>query len=347
MSPFAIIGDYDKGHRYINSHPMLKLLPLKWAENMIPKTKARLTDIIYDNVYEKELGYIIDVPGFFIDEDKLKDKDRAKLIDDIIYLLQRNNIPTLVFPLWRKYLTYEDKYYLEENSIIVLDGSLLRLTSLIATVEKLLGILKVKQNEMEVGIWGADNSVGQLWVEFLAPFLNFLTIGGNDIKSLERLSNKTLYDTGLSCQVTSDPNQCFINKDMIILCSIPQEWNFFNKNRIVIFSSSLSHEYFAIRQKPLSGMLIESGWILLNWNLNLPKEIKPWNNIGALEANLFTVDNLYRDILLNYPMNLKSIQKVKEILKKYGVTYKGMVSNNEIITYDGFRKYYFGNYLDK
>lgn len=347
VSPFAIVGDYDRGHRYIKSHPILKLLPLKWAERMIPKTKVRLTDIIYDNEYEKKLGYIIDVPGFFIDEDKLKDKDRAKLIEDIIRLLQINNIQVLVFPLWRKYLTLEEKFYLEENSIILLDGSLLRLVSLIATVEKLFGILKAKQSEMEVGIWGADSNIGQLWVEFLAPFLNYLTIGGNDIKSLERLSNKTLYDTGLSCQVTLDPNQCLINKDIIILCSIPQEGNFFGKNRIVIFSSSLSNEYFVIEQKYQSGILIESGWILLNWDLKLPKETKAWNKIGALEANLFTVDNLYRDILLNYPMSLNTIQKVKEILKKYGVIYKGMISNNEIMTYDGFRRYYFRNYLDK
>ena len=133
---------------------MLRLLPFKWAENMIPKTKARLTDIIYDNVYEKELGYIIDVPGFFINEDKLTGMDKAKLMENIISILQKNHIQVLVFPLWRQYLASEDKFYLKENSIILLDGGLLRLISLIITVEKLLGILKAKQSEMDVGIWG-------------------------------------------------------------------------------------------------------------------------------------------------------------------------------------------------
>jgi len=347
VSRFAIIGDYDGGHRYINSHPMLRLLPFKWAEKMIPKTKARITDIIYDKEHQKELGYIIDVPGFFINEDKLTGMDKAKLMENIISILQKNHIQVLVFPLWRQYLASEDKFYLKENSIILLDGGLLRLISLIISVEKLLGILKAKQSEMDVGIWGADNNIGRLWVEFLAPFLNFLTIGGEDIKSLERLSNKTLYDTGLSCQVTLDPNQCLVNKDMIILCSIPQGWDIFDKNKIVIFSCGLSQDYFSIHQKCLSGILIESGWFLLNWDLKLPKEIKPWNEIGALEAKLFVVDDLYQDILLNYQINLKNLQKVKEILMKYGVNFKGMVSNNRNITYDGFRKLYFGNCLDK
>ena len=347
MSRFAIIGDHDRGHRYIKSHSILRLLPLKWSEKMIPQTKARLTDIIYDKEYKKELGYIIDVPSFFTNEDKLTDVKRAKLMENIISILKKNHIQVLVFPLWRKYLTSDDKEYLEENSIILLDGSLLRLVSLIGTVEKLLRILNTKQSELKVGIWGADNNIGRLWVEFLAPYLNFLTIGGKDVKNLEKLGNKTLYDTGLSCQITKEPNQCFINKDMIVLCSTPQEWAIFDEKKIVIFSYGLSHEYFIIQQKCLSGILIESGWILSHWDLKLPKEIKPWNEIGALEANLFIMDDLYRDILLNYAMNLKNIRKVEEILMKYGGDYKGMVSNNKILTYDGFRKFYFGNHLDK
>jgi hypothetical protein len=346
---FAIIGDYDRGHRYIKSHSILRLLPIKWAENMIAKTKVRITDTIYDN-NEKELGYIIDVPGFFIHGDKLIDLDQRRIMINLVHVLEKNHIQTLVFPLWRKFISPEEKSYLEDNSIVLLDGSWIRLVSLVDVVERLLGILKSKLVQMEIGIWGADNSIGQLWAEVLAPFLNYLVIGGNDIKALERLSNKILYETGLSCQITTDPDPCLANKHMIILSSTPDGWYNFNGNRIIIFSCSLSHEYFiiqeTIQEKAFSGILIESGWPSLNQVLNSSNTLKPWDKIGILEANLFIKDKSYQDVLMNYPLNKMSIKKIKEILRTHGINCKAIVSNNKILTYDGFRKVYFRNCLD-
>ena len=198
---------------------------------MIAKTKVRITDTIYDN-NEKELGYIIDVPGFFIHGDKLIDLDQRRIMINLVHVLEKNHIQTPCVSLWRKFISPR-KSYLEDNSIVLLDGLIGWFLS--GCSRKAVRILKSKLVQMEIGIWGADNSIGQLWAEVLAPFLNYLVIGGNDIKALERLSNKILYETGLSCQITTDPDPCLANKHMIILSSTPDGWYNFNGNRIIIF----------------------------------------------------------------------------------------------------------------
>ena len=121
MKRFAIIGDYDRGHRYIKSHSILRLLPIKWAENMIAKTKVRITDTIYDN-NEKELGYIIDVPGFFIHGDKLIDLDQRRIMINLVHVLEKSHTNTCVSFMEKIYIS-GGKSYLEDNSIVLLDGS--------------------------------------------------------------------------------------------------------------------------------------------------------------------------------------------------------------------------------
>ena len=129
MERFAIIGGQDQAHGYVKNHPLLRLLPINLAKSMIPKAKSRFTDTLYIKDSEEELGYVLYVPGFFVDEDKHIDLDRTRIIDNLIDEMINRDIQILVFPLWRKCLTIEEKHYIEERSIILLDGGLIRLVS--------------------------------------------------------------------------------------------------------------------------------------------------------------------------------------------------------------------------
>ena len=348
MEQFAIIGGQDQGYRYIKDHPLLRLLPIKWAESMIPTTKARFTEPIYTRDGQNKLGYILYVPGFFVEQDKLTDLDRTKILNNLIDVLMSRDIGILVFPLWRKFLSIEEKNYLEENAIMLLDGGLIRLVSLMDTVERLLATLKAKPHELEVGIWGVDHIVGQLWAEFLSPRLNNLVIGGYDVKILEELSDKILYDTGLSCQITTNPNQCLDKKSMAILCSIPEGWDNLGHSRITILSYyDLGYEELMDGNHNSKSIFIESGLPSIPKKLKVSNLLDPWDEIGALEASLFIMDEPFRNLLLNSSLNMENMDKLKEILMKYEASSVGMISNNEILSYNGFRKLYFGNFLDK
>jgi len=347
VEQFALIGDYDRGHRYIKAHPLLRLLPVRWAETIMPKTKARITDIIFKKNNKNELGYIVDVPGFFVEEDKHKNLNRGAILDSLVEVLHKNQIRILLFPLWRKYMSLDEKRYLEDNSIILLDGSFTRLITLMSTMKKLLSILRAKPNEVEIGVWGADNRIGQLWVEFLAPHINYLVIGGHDTRALEQLNSRILYDTGLSCQITWDPNQCLDNKLIAILASFPQEWEIPDSSRIILLSCELSDEYLRIEKKDVGCIFIESGWIYLDPDFHISNDLNPWDRISILEASLFIEDKSYCNIVTNQTLSMKSMENLEEILMKHSSGSIGMVTNNRILTYDGFRRAYFRNCLDK
>lgn len=357
MERFAIVGGQDQVHRYIKNHPLLRLLPTSLAKSIIPKAKSRFTNILYKKDSEEELGYVLYVPGFFVGEDKCADLDRTKVIDNLVYELQNKDIRILVFPLWREFLTVEERDYIEGNSIILLDGGLIRLVSLMDTIERLFAILKTKLHELEVGIWGADSIVGQLWVEFLSPSLNNLIIGGSNLKELERLSNKILYKTGLSSQITLDINQCLNNKSIAILCSIPEdsipedsilEDSIFeggdrpNHSRIMVLSYYGSEYGRLIYQNWNAGSIyIESGLPSIPDELKISSTLNPWDEIGSLEAVLFIMDESFRNLLLNSSLNMENINKIKEVFVKYGIGSTGMISNDDVLSYNGFRKRYF------
>ncbi len=347
MERFALVGVHEQIDRYIETHPLLRLLPIGWAKFIIPKGKAIFTETIYKKGCQDELGYMLYVPGFHVKQGKYEESHRIKVIQNLIDVLATREIKVLVFPLWRRYLSIEEKNYLEENSITLLDGGIIRLISLLDTVQRLFAMLRATPNEMEVGIWGADNIVGKLWTEFLAPHLNNLVIGGNDIHALEELSNEILYNTGLSCQITSKPHYCLKNKSMIILTSFPEGWEKPEFSRLTVLSYGLGKESCSIYEADSKGIFIGSGFPSIPENLQTSIDLSPWDQVGILEATLFIMEEPFRRLLENSPLTMDNIKKIKEILKRYGITSAGMISKNSFLSYDGFRRAYFGNFLDK
>jgi hypothetical protein len=346
MEQFVLIGMPDEGHRYIKGHPLLKLLPVKWARAMIPKTKVKLTEIIYDKDNRHQLGYILDVPGFFIDWDKHENSDRIRIINSLIGLLRAKGIRILVFPLWREVISMEEKEYLEEF-ITILDGGLIKLISLVDTVEKLLAILNVKPHEIEIGIWGADNAIGRVWTELLAPRVNYLAIGGQTKEILVELGNNIFHETGLSCHISTDPNLCLNNKSMAILCTIHKIREAPHNTCIIISSSGTSIASLSMGENNGSTLFIESGWFSLPQTMVPANNLGVWELMGITEAILFIRDRSYRDYLMEKSLTLDNLRVIKEIIEKSGIKFSGMISNGKILSYDGFRRLYFGKHLDK
>lgn len=348
MEQFALIGMEGSESRYILSHPVLRFLPTKWAKALIPKAQARFTENIYREDIEDERGYIVDVPEFFLKGDKLSGIERVRILDNLMDTLESKEIKILVFPLWRDFITLEEKLYLEENSIVLLDGSVIRLVSLMSVVERLFTIIKAKPNEVEVSIWGADNRVGQVWARLLGPRLNYLGLGGQDGRVLEELSNEILYETGLSCQVFMDPNQCLRDRTIIILSSIPHGWNKPDNIRVIVSSYGLSygHGHQEIMLNNSDSIFVESGWATLPHNMKINNDLGVWDMMGIAETILFIGDDVYRKLLLDNPLTLENLDLAQKIMVDKGVSFSGMISNCGILTYSGFRRVYFGNSLD-
>ena len=347
MEQFALIGMPDEGQRYIIGHPLLRLLPEKWARAMISKTKVRTREIICDEDNHKQLGYILDVPGFFIDWDKRDNPDRIRIINSLIGLLREKNINTLVFPLWRDIISMDEKEYFEEESITILDGGLIKLISLMDTVEKLLAILNIKLQEVEIGIWEADNAVGQVWTELLAPRVNYMVIGGQRKENLVELGGKILHETGLSCHISTDPELCLNNKSISIITRIPEGGEVPRNTGIVISSCGLSSASSRMGKNNGSILLIESGWFSLPQSMEHKKIVDIWDKMAIVEAVLYIQDRSYRDCFIEEALTLKNLGVIKGIIEKHGVKFSGMISNGMVLSYSGFRKLYFGNLLDK
>ncbi|HZJ56928.1 MAG TPA: hypothetical protein VFD89_01670 [Clostridia bacterium] len=346
MEQFALIGMPDGGHRYIQSHPLLKFLPVKWAMAMIPRVKPRFTEIIYDKENRNELGYILDVPGFFIDKDKHGESNRTQNINNLVGLLLEKGIGVLVFPLWRNYISAEERSFIEE-SITILDGGLIKLVSLMDTVEKLFVILNAKPNEIEIGVWGADNAVGRIWTRLLAPRINYLVIGGEDKEALVELGSEVFHDTGLSCHISTDPSTCLSNKSMAILSALPKEWVDPGNTRLIILASRLADSSPYIGENNKDVISIESGWFDLPKAMELKKSLGVWERMGITEAMLFIRDSSYRNLFTKKALTLENLRIMKGIIEEHGIGFSNMISNESILSYNGFRRLYFGNFLDK
>lgn len=348
MEKFALIGMQDTVHRYIDDHPFLKILPKKIAMGMVSKTKPRLTHTICGQYSGKELGYIMDVPGFFVQHKRRAESKRIKLIYNIIDILIQNNIKIMVFPLWRKFINIEEKRYMEENSIVLLDGDLMRLVSSMMTIERIFKIPNIKPHTIDLGIWGADTDIGQAWAELLAPHLNYMTLGGKNAAALDNLSKRILYKTGLSCSITEDPKQCLNNKTLVILGDDSEEMEGLLNSKIAVFWGALSNKPIGIRNPNMGSIFMESGWIPFPNEFKMINDFSPWDHMGILEAIIFILEGSYAYLLQDGEMNREKVKKTKDILKKYDIiNSSGFISNNELLSYNGFRRLYFTNNLDK
>ena len=306
--------------------------------------------------------------GFFTHSDDLKDKDPFKTADDIVSVLKSRDIKILIFPYWRHFFTAEDREYLTASSIYLLDGYSIRLISLFKTVEKLMAITGIGPGEGEIGIWGADNPIGEAWARFIAPNTNYLVIGGRNLRALEGLRDELLYDMGLAAQITEAPGECLNGKNISIISGplgenpiqnqslgrnqknlLVNSWDFpllqgEPVNSIEAMSMDLEKSEQDIMNTTLA---IDAGMPIIPKTIDITFPLNVWDIIGMVETLLFIENEEFYNILLKGKLGFTDVLNLREIIRERGIVFDGIVSSNTLISYNDFRKLYFTKILDK
>ena len=342
MEKFAVVSLPDGGERIIKRHPVLKRLPQVYACRCLKYITAQVSGIIYDKDTNSELGYMLDVPGFFIDWDKLTPHERMKQLAGIVKRLDELGISTLCFPFAGDYISKEEAEWIEDEGITILDGLMIRLAGLFQAVGNILVIVQKDLPFFEVGIWGADTDIGRTWVEFLADRVNKLCIGGRDPRVLQFLADRVLKSTGLSCQIAVDAESCIKNKHLLVLAE--DVGMIFPRQQSI---NILSYPGGLIDGRDLPEgpgvFFLQSGWLDFPRDLAVAFQLKPVEELGVIEGLFYCISKVYREELFISRISLTQIRRVQALFGLYPMKLMGYIAKDKKIAFDSFRKSYYQN----
>lgn len=348
MERFALLGIMQNNKaRYIQSHPILKKMPLNLGEKFILKGAGpRITGTITDNQDNTELGYIIDVPSFFTEWDMLTEEKRLKYIRKLLKILRAKEARVIIAPLLQKLFTKEEYEYCLDRGFILLDSFEIRLASQIEAVEKILTILQKKIHTMNAIIWRADTKLGEIWAEFLAPYFNYMLLGGEDRFRLDKLSEKIINKTGLACTI-SDKVEDIIEKSVeenYILIWTEKFDSILNdiSKGLIIMSGSIDDKDYS-QGWGAEKMLLEFGWLRFPYDISCNVELSPLEEISVLEGIFYLLSEVYRTIISRGRIDYRGVMDLRELFKLYPLSCQGFVSSNQFISYNSFRRMYFRN----
>ncbi len=341
MEKFALISNTDNGERIISSHPVLKRLPVKYARLALKYINARKTGVIVDNENKAELGYIIDVPGFFMDWHKLSISEKMRYVKGMTRVLDGLESRLICFPHVYQYFGYDEISYLEDKGFVILDCYLQRSSGLLLVLNQLLHIMKRDMPFMNTGIWGADTDEGRVWVEALADKVNNMCIGGSSLKALSILADRVLRTTGLSCQVTTDARVCLNSKNIAVIAR-PTDAKYNLVKPSFHFAAARDYPFGGIPVVPDTGTyVVEMAWIDFPRELSAGVSLKPWEELGVLEGLIYNVSKVYREDLLNQRISLGQLQRLNAIYGLYPLKALGFIQKGCRIHFDRVRMDYY------
>ena len=346
MEKFAVVFQPDGGERILACHPVLKRLPVKYARMCLPYLPVQVTGVIMDRENNNELGCMMDVPGFFMDWDKLAGEERIRHLKGIVRKLKSKGIPILCFPLAHDFLDPDEILYLEDQGIAVLDGFYHRLAELLLVLKQLLAITRKDIPFYETGIWGADTDIGRVWVEAMAGEVNHMCIGGQNRKVLGMMSDKILKTTGLSCQVTDSPEVCLNNKHITVLAE-PITIHYAKCQPSFHFlsypESGIPDSLYGNRttDSSLGIYVIQMGWMGFPRDLAVEQVLHPWEELGVLEGLITIISKVYRNDIRRSKITLRQMERLHALYEMYPVKLQGFVQDGKKIHFDRFRMDYF------
>lgn len=341
MEKFAVIYLPNNDERLVKSHPIIKFFPQRFAEKWMRFIRPKVTGVLMDKEGDENLGYIMDMPVFFIDWDNLDAKSRMAHINNLIKKLNSLDIRIICFPLANKYFSVEEVEYFKEKRIIILEGFYLRLASLLSILKQLLIILRKDIMYFNIGIWGADTEVGSIWVEALAKYVNNMCIGGKDKDKLNRQAEALIKSTGLACEVTTDMKRCLNNKHLIVAAE-PIEYDYRKIRPSFLFRSYRKIESELTQDFRDSGIFIlDMGWFSMPQDLSINQDLDPWEQISVLEGLLYVTSKAYREDILKNRISLIQIERLQSLYDFYKLKVHGFVQNNKQIHFDRIRMEYF------
>ena len=344
MEKFAVILKPDGGKRLIGSHPILKRLPVRAAHKCLPCLSAQKAGVIVDSDHHETLGAFIDVPGFFENWNQIEEAHRIKTVKSIVRVLEKMKIHLLCFPQMHQFFTEEEIHCLQQRDIVLSDGFHHRLAGMLLVLKQLLTITAAQAPYFEVGIWGADTHTGQIWVEAMAGEVNRMCIGGQDIGKLKRLAEITLRTTGLACQVTDKPEICLSDKNITVLAEpagisiskIQPSFHFLS------IPGNRASDFFCEAGDNMQRIYnIEMGWMAPPRDVEVLKELDPWEELGVLDGLFHVVSRVYREDIRINSLTFNRIKRLHTLYELYPVKLQGFIHQGSRIHFDRFRREYF------
>ena len=343
MEKFAVVLNPDNGQRIINKHPVLRRLPEKVARKCMPLLSTQKAGLILDTDNHENLGCLIDVPGFFANWANLEDEKRYKTLTGIIRTLNKIKTSVLCFPWLHYYFTDDEIVFLENEGITLLDGFYHRLAGMLLVLKQLFAIIAIDVPGFEVGIWGADTDVGQVWVEAMAGYVNNMCIGGLNFSALEELADNILATTGLACQITNKPEVCLSNKNITVVTrpikeSFPNKQPSFNFESIRRIGNYLRHDEAS---KKILGYNIKLAWMAPPQDVGILEKLNPWEELGVLDGLFYAVSRVYREEIRYSRITLEQMNRLHALYELYPIKVQGFIHQGRRIHFDRFRREYF------
>lgn len=285
----------------------------------------------------RELGYILEIPGFILRWNTLSLSKRKKRLFRFIQLIKESGIQFMCVPFFHDLIPAEVVEHLE-NQLLLSNGSNIRIITMIQCLRHLMGILKNQLSGIEAGVWCADTDMGRLLAMELVPFLNFIILGGRSTDKLFRLSDEIMNETGLACPVTTDLKECLKDRQLVILtheCDI----RLLKNALIVVYAGPLNLDFIEEIRKYRGPFWILSGWTELPEEIKADKQLSFWETAGVLESVLYIPEN---NLTAMKTLNVSPLTQLDLIKGLFGETrVKGFVSVDGEVSYDRFRMRYF------
>lgn len=345
MKKFALVLQPDDWLRLARRHPLIRYLPERVLEKYLTYFPIKCSGMIVDKKHNVDLGFLMEVPAFFDNWQKAGEKARLKTLKGIIRSLKKREAEVLCFPLIHQYLRDDETLYLRNKGIVLLDGFFHRMAGLLLAADKIFTILAAEIPGFEAGIWGADTGIGRIWAEYLAYRVNFMCIGGRDLRKLEHLADNILKNAGLACNITVKPEDCLNNKN-IAVSARPIDPAYTKANPSFYFPVYERVKYSHGRDdidenRKQKNYIIELGWMTLPRELELPEKLSPWDELAALDGALYISSKAYREKLLNSRLTSDLIKQLHALYNLYNIKLQGFINQGRRVSFDRFRREYF------
>ncbi|SFQ41603.1 hypothetical protein [Caldicoprobacter faecalis] len=265
-----------------------------------------------------EMGYILQLSDFIVKWDRLSPNRRRKKLLKYLGLLEELGIEMVCIPYYWSVLP-EEVIEVMKKRFVVDSGYQMRIFALVESIKYLMGMLKDRVLDMEVGIWGADTRVGRLFARVLAPYVNNMVLGGTSIDDLYELADEVMRETGLACPVTTDAGECLKDKRLVVVAE-ECDFSLLSSHAIVVYAGEIDLKYIEAMKRHPGPFWILSGWATLPDEVKADIELLPWETLGVLQA------------LSLMGEEIREMNRILDTLKM-----RGFISPEGGITYNTFR----------
>jgi len=223
--------------------------------------------------------------------------------------------------------------------IPVTTGNSYTIATAIQGVKKAAQIMEIDLNRAEIVIVGATGAIGKVCAELIARDARYLTLVARDVRGLEGVANRLLFNTGLSAKISSNVKKSLAKADIVITVTSSVdsviEPEYLKPGCIVCDVArprDVSRRVAEARDDVLviEGGLVEvPGDIKLNLNLGFPPKVA---YACMAETMMLAMEGRYESFSLGREITTKQVEEISEIASKYGFKLAGFRSFEKTIS---------------